>query len=86
MVTAFTTTMVLCPCHHERKVIIETNAFNYVSTEARSQYNNEGAFYQVAYSSTKHTLTQCNDKIYEVNLKANINALEEWRPECKEAA
>jgi len=86
IITAFTTTPVQCHCHHVREVIVETDALDYVSTKARSQYNNEGVLHQVVYFSKKHTLAECNDIIYEAKLKANIIALEEWRPECEEAA
>jgi hypothetical protein len=49
MVTAFTTAPALRHFHHEREVIIETDASDYVSAGVLSQRDDEGVLHPVAY-------------------------------------
>src|SRR5258705_224351 len=86
MVTAFTTAPALRHFDHEREVIIETDASDYVSAGVLSQRDDEGVLHPVAYYSKKHSPAECNYDIYEKELMAIIKALEEWRPECEGAA
>jgi len=86
MVTPFTTAQVLRHFDHEREVIIETDAFDYVSAEGLSQSVDEGVLHPVAHFSKKHSLAEYNYDIYDKELMAIIEALEEWRPECEGAA
>jgi len=43
----------------------------------------EGVLHPVAYFSQKHTPAECNYDIYDKELMAIIEELEEWRPECE---
>jgi hypothetical protein len=86
MVTAFTTALALRHFDHEREVIIETDASQYVSPGVMSQRDDEGVLRPVAYYSKKHSPPECNYDIYDTELMAIIKALEEWRPECEGAA
>ena len=86
MVEAFTTAPTLRHFDHEREVIIETDASNYVSAGILSQRDDEGVLHPVAYYSKKHSPAECNYDIYDKELMAIIKALEEWRPECEGAA
>ena len=86
MVTAFTMAPALRHFDHEREVIIETDASDYVSAGVLSQRDDERVLHPVAYYSKKHSLAECNYDIYDLELMAIIKALEEWRPECESAA
>jgi len=86
MVTAFTMAPALWHLDHEREVIIETDASDYVSAGVLLQRDDERVLHPVAYYSKKHLLTECNYDIYDKELMAIIKALEEWRPECEGAA
>jgi hypothetical protein len=85
MVTAFTTAPALRHFDHEREVIIESDASDYVSAGVLSQRDDEGVLHPVAYYSKKHSPAECNYDIYDKELMAIIKALEEWRPECEGA-
>jgi len=85
MVKAFTTAPALRHFDHEREVIIETDASDYVSAGVLSQQDDEGILHPVAYFSKKHSPAECNYDIYDTELMAIIKALEEWRPECEGA-
>jgi len=85
MVQAFTTAPTLRYFDHEREVIIETDASDYVSAGVLSQYDDEGVLHPVAYFSKKHSPAECNYDIYDKELMVIIKALEEWRPECEGA-
>jgi len=85
MVKAFNTAPALRHFNHEREVIIETDASDYVSAGVLSQRDNEGILHPVAYFSKKHSPAECNYDIYDKELMAIIKALKEWRPECEGA-
>jgi len=86
MITAFTTASALRHFTHEREVIIETDASDYVSAGVLSQRDDEGVLHPVAYFSRKHSPAECNYDKYDKELMAIIKALEEWRPKCEGAA
>jgi hypothetical protein len=86
MVTEFTTAPALRNFDHEREVIIETDASDYVSAGVLSQRDVAGVIHPVAYYSKKHSPAEYNYNIYDKELMAIIKALEEWRPECEGAA
>jgi len=86
MITAFTTALELRHFDHEREVIIETDASDYVSAGVLSQRDDEGILHPVAYFSKKHSPAECNYAIYDKELMAIVKALEEWPPECEGAA
>ena len=82
----FTTAPALRHFDHEREIIIETDAPDYVSAGVLSQRDDEGVLHPVAYYSKNHSPAECNYDIYDKELMAIIKALEEWRPECEAAA
>jgi len=86
MVTAFTTAPALRHFDHEREVIIETDASDYVFAGGLSQRDEEEVLHPVAYYSKKHSQAECNYDIYDKKLMAIIKALEEWRLECEGTA
>jgi len=86
MVTVFTTALALRQFDHEREVIIETDASDYVSTGVLSQRDDEGVLHPVADYSKKHSPAEYNYDIYDKEVMAIIKALEEWKPECEGAA
>jgi len=86
MITAVTTAPALRHFDHKREVIIETDASDYVSAGVSSQRDDEGVLHPVAYFSKKHSAAECNYYIYDKELMAIIEELEEWRPECEGAA
>jgi len=60
MVTAFTTAPVLRHFDHDREVIIETDASDYVSAGDLSQHDDNGVLYPVASFLKKHSPAECN--------------------------
>jgi len=86
MVTAVTTAPGLQHFDYERKVVIETDASDYVSAGVLSQRDDEGVLHPMAYYSTKHSAAECNYDIYDKKLMPIIKALEELKPECEGAA
>jgi len=86
MVDAFTTALVHRHFDHDREVILETHASDYVSARVLSQYDDEGVIHPVADFSKKESLARCNYDIYDKECMAIIKGCEEWRPECEGAA
>jgi transposase InsO family protein len=80
---AFTTAPVLRRFDHDRDVIVETDASDYVSAGVLSQYDDDGILHPVAFFSKKHSPAECNYKIYDKELMAIVRAFEEWRPELQ---
>jgi len=81
MVTAFTTTPVLRHFNHDTEEIIETDGSDYVSAGVSSYPDDGGVLPLVADFLDKHSLAECNNDIYEMELKPIFKGLEEWRPE-----
>jgi len=65
MVEAFTTAPILRNIDHEKEVIIETDASDYVSARVLSHSDDEGLLHSVAYFSKKHSPAGCNYDIYD---------------------
>jgi hypothetical protein len=86
MVTEIKTSPALPHFDHEREVIIETDASDYVSAGVLSEWDDEGVLHPVAYYSKKLSPAECNYDIYHEELIAMSKALEECRPECQVAA
>ncbi len=83
---AFTSDIVLMHYHPDRKLIVETDASDYVSGGILSQYDDSGSLRPVAYFSKKHNPAECNYEIYDKELMAIVRAFEEWRPELEGSA
>jgi len=86
MVEAFNTAPELRHFDRETEVIIQTDASDYVSAGAWSQYDDEGVLHPVAYFSKEHSPAECNYDIHNEEIMAIIKALEKWRPQCEGAA
>jgi len=61
-------------------VIIETNAFNYVSAEVLFQFDDKGILHPVAFFSKKYFSIEYNYEIYNKELMVIVQCFEEWRP------
>jgi len=85
MVLKFTTAPILRHFDHNREVIIQTDASDYVSAGVLSQREDEGVLHPVAFCSMKHLPAECKYDIYDMELMAIFKELEEWRPECEGA-
>ena len=83
---AFTSDVILIHFDADRKIVVETDASDYVSGGVLSQYNSEGILRPVAYFSKKHNPAECNYEIYDKELMAIVRAFEEWRPELEGSA
>lgn len=81
--SAFVNAPVLMPFDWTKEVILETDASDYVSAGALSQYDDNGVLRPVAFFSKKHTPAECNYEIYDKELLAIIRCFEEWRPELE---
>jgi hypothetical protein len=86
MVNAFTTASVLRHFDHETEVIIDRDASKYVTAGVLSPSKNDRVLHSVVHFTKKHTHAECNYDICDTELMTMIETLEEWRPECKEAA
>ena len=83
--TAFTTAPRLRHFDQNREIIVETDAYDYVSAGILSQYDDDGILYPVAFFSKNHSPAECNYEIYNKELKAIVRCFEEWRPELEGA-
>jgi hypothetical protein len=80
---AFTTAPVLAYFNYIKKTVIETDASNWVSSSVLSQYSDDRKLRPVVFFSLKHTVPECNYKIYNKKLLAIVKALKEWHPELQ---
>ena len=63
--TAFTTAPDLYHFDHDREVIVEMDASDFVSASVHSQYYDDGILHPVAFYSKKHSPAECNYDIYD---------------------
>jgi hypothetical protein len=84
--TAFTTAPVLAHFNPDREILVETDAFDFVSAGILSQYDDEGHLHPVAFFSKKHSPAECNYEIYDKKLMAIIRCFEEWRAELESSS
>ena len=80
---AFTSDVYLCHYNPDLKLVVKTDASDYVSGGILSQYDENGVLHPVAYFSKKHSPAECNYEIYDKELMAIICAFKEWRPELE---
>ena len=80
---AFTSDVVLRHYNPDLKILVETDASDYVSGGILSQYDAQGVLHPIAYFSKKHSPAECNYEIYDKELMAIVRAFEEWRPELE---
>jgi len=81
--TSFTTAPFLHWFDHDHDIVVETDAFDFVSTAVLSQYDDEGTLHPVAFFSKKYSPAECNYEIYDKELMAIVQAFEEWRTELQ---
>jgi len=81
--TSFTTAPILRRFDHDRDIVVETNASDFVSAPVLSQYDDEETLHPVAFFSKKHSPAECNYEIYDKGLMAIVRVFEEWRAELQ---
>ena len=79
----FTSDVILCHYNSDLKLVMKTDASDYVSGEILSQYDENDVLYPVMYFFKKHSPAECNYEIYDKELMAIICTFKEWRPELK---
>lgn len=82
---SFTSAPILAHFDPQKRIVVETDASDYVAAGILSQYDPDGLLRPVAYFSKKHSPAECNYEIYDKELLAIIRAFEEWRPELEGA-
>ena len=75
--TAFTTVPILRHFDHDREIIVETDASDYVSAGILLQYDDDAILNPVAFFSKKHSPAECNCEIYDKELMAIVRCFEE---------
>jgi len=81
--TSFTMASTLHRFGHDRDIMVETDASDFVSAAVLSQYDDKGTLHPMAFFSKKHSPTECNYEIYDKKLMAIVWAFEEWRAELQ---
>jgi len=81
--TCFTTAPILHRFDHDRDIVVESDASDFVSAAVLSQYDDEATLHPVAFFSKKHSPAECNYKIYDKELMAIVRAFEEWCAELQ---
>ena len=80
---AFTSDVILHHYNPDLKIIVETDASDYVSEGILSQYNKNGVLHPIAYFFKKHNPAECNYEIYDKELMAIICTFKEWHSELE---
>ena len=80
---AFTSDVILCHYNSDLKIIVKTDASDYVSEGIISQYNENDVLHLITYFFKKHNSAECNYEIYNKELMIIIHAFKEWRSELK---
>jgi len=81
--TSCTMAPILRQFDHDRDIVVETDASDFVSATVLSQYNDEGTLHPVAFFSKKHSPAECNYEIYDKELMPIVRAFEEWQAELQ---
>ncbi|KAI0995350.1 hypothetical protein K3495_g12831 [Podosphaera aphanis] len=80
---SFKSSPILAYYDYNKKTDLETDASDWASGGVLSQLNENGLLRHVAYFSSKHTPAECNYEIYDKELLAIVDLLEEWRLELQ---
>ena len=80
---AFMSDVILHHYNSDLKIIVETDASDYVSGGILSQYDKNGVLHPIAYFFKKHNPAECNYEIYDKELMVIICTFEEWCPELE---
>ena len=86
MKITFTSNVVLLHFDPDKRIIVETDASDYISAGILSQYDKNSILRPIAYFSKKHNPAECNYEIYNKELMAIVRAFEEWRLELEGSA
>ena len=82
---AFTSDVILCYYNLNLKIIVKTDASDYVSEGILSQYDKNDVLYLIAYFFKKHNSAECNYEIYDKELMAIICTFKEWCSELEDS-
>ena len=80
---AFTSDVILHHYNSDLKLVVKTDASDYVSEGILSQYNENDVLHSVTYFFKKHSPSECNYEIYNKELMAIICTFKEWCPELE---
>ena len=80
---AFTSDVILRHYNSDLKIIVETDASDYVSGGILSQYDKNGVLHPIAYFFKKHNSAECNYEIYNKELMVIVCTFEEWCSELE---
>jgi len=81
--THFTMSPILRRFDHDRDIVVDTDASDFVSAAILLQYDDDGILHPVAFLSKKHSPAECNYEIYDKELMAIVWAFEEWHAELQ---
>ena len=79
----FISNVILCHYNSDLKLVMKTDASDYVSGGILLQYDENDVLYPVMYFFKKHSSAECNYEIYNKELMAIVRTFKEWRPELK---
>ena len=82
---AFTSNVILCHYNSDLKLVMKTNASDYVSGGILSQYDENDVLHPVVYFFKKHSSAECNYEIYDKELMAIVCTFKEWCPELEDS-
>ena len=80
---AFTSDVILRHYNSDLKIVVETDASDYVSEGILSQYDKNDVLHLIAYFFKKHNPAECNYEIYNKELIAIVCMFKEWRSELE---
>ena len=81
---AFIFNVILHHYNSNYKIVIKTDASDYMFEGILSQYNEDEVLHSIVYFSKKHNLIKCNYKIYDKEFMIIIYAFKEWHSELKD--
>jgi hypothetical protein len=76
------TAPILIHFDYSKTAYVEADSLDYVQGGCLSQIK-DGVLYPVAFFLKKLSPAKCNYKIYDKELLAIVNSLEQWRPELE---
>jgi hypothetical protein len=77
---SFVSAPILCHYHSERKIVVETDASNFIVSGVLSQYNADNILHPVSYFSRKHSPAEINYRIYDKEIPVIVQTFKEWCP------
>ena len=80
---AFISDVILRHYNLNLKIVVKTDASDYVSEGILSQYDKNDILHPIAYFSKKHNSAKCNYEIYNKELIVIIRTFKEWCSELE---